>query len=95
MAHRARTSFAGTAVLLGLLAVVTDPAQSPLLVGVALTLSMLLVSMIRLLLPAVCTGATVGPRRACAPGVILPSTHPDAAGHPRPRAPGAMAVAPA
>jgi hypothetical protein len=91
--HRARAYFAGMAVLLGLLAVVAEPGHAPLLIGVALAASLLVVSAFHLLLPTAVTRADVGPHRARAPGVILTSTHPDAAGRPRPRAPGATPVA--
>ena len=91
--HRARAYFAGMAVLLGFLAVVAEPGHAPLLIGVALAASLLVVSALHLLLPQAVTRVIVGPHRARAPGVILTSTHPDAPGHPRPRAPGAAAVA--
>lgn len=90
--HHARAYVAGMAVLLGLIAL-TDAGHAPLLIGVALAASLLLVAAIRLLLPTAIARVEVGPHRARAPGVILTSTHPDAAGHTRPRAPGAIAVA--
>lgn len=91
--HRARAYFAGVAVLLGFLTLLADTGNAPLLIGVALAASLLVVSAIHLLLPTIAARVDVGPHRARAPGVILPSTHPDAPGHPRPRAPGAIAVA--
>lgn len=91
--HRARGYIAGMTVLLGLLTLVAEPGHAPLLIGVALTAALLVVAAIRLLLPTAVTRVGVGPHRARAPGVILTSTHPDAAGHSRPRAPGAIAVA--
>lgn len=91
--HRARAQFAGMAVLLGLLAVVAEAGNAPLLVGVALVAALLVISAIHVVLPGGVARVTVGPHRARAPGVILTSTHPDTAGHSRPRAPGAGAVA--
>lgn len=91
--HRARAYFAGTTILLGLLTLVAEPGHAPLLIGVALAAALLVVAAIHLLLPTAVARVGVGPHRARAPGVILTSTHPDTAGHTRPRAPGAIAVA--
>lgn len=93
--HRIRTHFAGVAVLLGLLTVVAEPGRAPLLVGVVLAAALLALSAIHVLPAPVLVHLRVGRHRARAPGVILTSTHPDAAGHSRPRAPGVSVVAPA
>jgi len=93
--HRTRTFFAGAAMLLGLLASVAEAGHTPLVLGVVLLAALLLVTAIQVLLAPVVVRCSVGPHRARAPGVILTSTHPDAAGHSRPRAPGAGRVAPA
>lgn len=93
-AHRARAYFAGMAALLGVLSITGEAGHAPLLLGVVLAVSMLLISAVHLTLPTAAGDTTFDAHRARAPGVILPSSHPNAAGHPRPRAPGAMAVAP-
>ncbi|MBB2893260.1 DUF6412 domain-containing protein [Flexivirga oryzae] len=90
--HRIRTHVAGVAVLLGLLTVAAEPGHSPLLIGVALVAALLVIAANHLLLMPVVVRCSVGPHRARAPGVVLTSTHPDAAGHARPRAPGAGMV---
>lgn len=85
---RARAYFVGMAVLLGLLGIAAEAGSGSLLIGVALVAVLVIRAIAALVLPVAGSGAEARPQRARAPGVILPSTHPDAAGHSRPRAPG-------
>lgn len=91
--QRARGLFAAFAVLLSVLTTASETPHAPLLVGVALAAALLLAALVQAALPITITGIAVEPRRARAPGVILAGTHPATAGHPKPRAPGRLAVA--
>ncbi|RNI20748.1 hypothetical protein EFY87_13695 [Flexivirga caeni] len=83
------------AVLFGLLASLAGGTPSSVVISVVIATALLALVALHVVLPQPAAQAGVGPHRARAPDVILPSTHPDAAGHSRPRAPGATAVAPA
>jgi len=88
-----RAPFAGMAVLLAVVAVVAEAGHTPLLIGVVLAAALLVIVACHVLPTPVVVRRPVGPHRARAPGVILTSTHPDTAGHARPRAPGTGMVA--
>lgn len=81
------------ALLLALVTVSSDVAAAPLLIGVAVTAALLITSLVLVAVPTAVTRVAAHPGRARAPGVILTSTHPATAGHPKPRAPGGAAVA--
>ncbi|MGN6415099.1 DUF6412 domain-containing protein [Flexivirga sp.] len=92
---RGRERLAVLCGLLSVLALAADTGPAPALAGVVLAGALLLSVLGRFVVPvATCTG-WCGPHGARAPDAILPSTHPAAAGHPKPRAPGAASVAPA
>ena len=85
----------GTLLQLMLTALGVVPLPEPGMVGVAALAVALaaLVLTVALVLPDALLRSAPHPRRAIDVSVLLAQSHPDAGGHPRPRAPGVASAA--
>lgn len=77
-------------LLLTVLGVSTSPDTAVLGVAVAVLALAALAFAVALVTPGRPKGSPPHPRRAIGVSTLLSDSHPDAAGHPRPRAPGAV-----
>lgn len=80
-------------LLLTALGVTLTPDAAALSIAVAVLAVSLLAFAIALIVPQAMKGSPPHPFRAIGASTLLAERHPDAAGHPRPRAPGVVRAA--